>query len=518
MKSFFSAFIILTLSVTSACAYTKGKTYKLTILHTNDHHGHFWPNKDGEYGLAARATLIKEIREEIKKDGGHVLLVDAGDVNTGTPQSDMLDAEPDFKGMAELGYDVMALGNHEFDNSLKTIFKQRRWAGFPFVSANIYYKNTSRRVFPSHVHKRLADLKVTIFGLTTEDTPIKSNPEYSKNLRFVPVVEEARKIVPKLRKNTDVLIAVTHAGHYQNENRGSNAPGDVAIARAVNGIDLIVGGHTQIPLFEADVQNGTLIVQAQDWGKYLGRVDLEIKDGKVTLKEYKLIPVNLKGTQERVAQDTNMEQMLKPYKDKGDQMLSLEVGATEVDLIGERLVVRLGETNLGNLITEAYRQKFNADFAITNSGGVRASIPAGKITLESIMNVLPFGNEIGTAELTGEEIIKYFTTVVHTLAPQPGETAPGGAFPQLSNIEMVANRELKTITDVKIGGEPIDPKKTYKLAIPKFMGADGGDGFPRIPTFKAYGFIDANVVTEFITARKIIKAGEFPVTNKIRFE
>jgi 5'-nucleotidase/UDP-sugar diphosphatase len=517
MKFLFPAFFILTLA-TSACAYTKGKTYKLTILHTNDHHGHFFPNKDGEYGLAARATLIKELRDQIRKDGGHVLLVDAGDVNTGTPQSDMLDAEPDFKGMRELEYDVMALGNHEFDNSLETIFKQRHWAGFPFISANIYYRNTSRRVFPSHIEKTVDDLKVTLFGLTTEDTPIKSNPVYSKNLRFVPVVEEAKKIVPSLRKNTDVLIAITHAGHYPDENRGSNAPGDVAIARAVPGIDLIVGGHTQVPLFQADRQNGTIIVQAQDWGKYVGRVDLEILDGKVSLKEYKLIPVNIKGSAVRIAQDTNMEQFLKPFKEQGDAALSVEVGATEVFLNGERNVVRMGETNMGNLIAQAYRAKFNADIGISNSGGIRASIAVGKITLENIMTVLPFGNEVGTAELTGEELVKYLTTVVHTLAPKPSETAPGGAFPQLAGIEMTANRELKTITDVKIGGVSIDLKKTYKIAIPKFMGADGGDGFPKLATFKAFGFIDATILMDYIAVRKVIKASDFPVTNKIRFE
>lgn len=517
MKLFLQTLLLLSLT-TTACAFTKGKTYKLTVLHTNDHHGHFWPNKDGEYGLAARATMIREIREQVKKDGGHVLLLDAGDVNTGTPQSDMLDAEPDFKGMAELGYDMMALGNHEFDNSLQTIFKQRKWAGFPFVAANIYYKSTSRRVFPSHIVKELDDLKVTIFGLTTEDTPIKSNPEFSKHLRFTPVVDEAKKIVPYLRQNADVLIAVTHAGHYANESHGANAPGDVSIARGVNGIDLIVGGHTQIPLVTADIQNGTIIVQAQDWGKYLGRVDLEILDGKVTLKEYKLIPINLKGTPVKIAQDSLMESFLTPFKQQGDAALQTEIGATEVALIGDRRIVRFQETNLGNLIAEAYRAKFNADFAITNSGGIRDSIPAGTITLEELMTVLPFGNDIGTAQMTGAEIEKYFAYVLHTLAPKPGDTSAGGAFPQLSGIEMTANRELKTITNIKIAGVAVDPEKTYTLAIPKFMGADGGDGFPKLPSFKAFGFVDANIVREYISSRKVIPAAEFAVTGKIKFE
>jgi len=144
-------------------SYTKGKVYKITILHTNDHHGRFWSNSDGELGLAARATLIKELREQVAKDGGYSLLLDAGDVNTGIPQSDLQEAEPDFKGMGLIGYDVMALGNHEFDHGLETIFKQRKWAGFPFVSANIYHKN-GQRVFPSHIDRTFGDLRISVFG------------------------------------------------------------------------------------------------------------------------------------------------------------------------------------------------------------------------------------------------------------------------------------------------------------------------------------------------------------------
>lgn len=125
-------------------AYTKGKTYKFTILHTNDHHGRFWSNKEGELGLAARATLIKNLKNEIESSGGHVLLLDAGDVNTGVPQSDLQDAEPDFKGMKAIGYDVTAVGNHEFDKSPAVLQKQREWAGFPFISANIYNKATKK--------------------------------------------------------------------------------------------------------------------------------------------------------------------------------------------------------------------------------------------------------------------------------------------------------------------------------------------------------------------------------------
>lgn len=111
---------------------------RLTILHTNDHHGRFWKNQDGEYGLAAQKTLVDQIRKEVKKQGGQLLVLSGGDINTGVPESDIQDAEPDFKGMKAIGYDAMALGNHEFDNSLDVLKKQAHWAGFPFLSANTY--------------------------------------------------------------------------------------------------------------------------------------------------------------------------------------------------------------------------------------------------------------------------------------------------------------------------------------------------------------------------------------------
>ena len=122
--------------------------FKLTVLHTNDHHGRFWRNDDGEYGLAARKTLVDSIRQQVKASGGYSLLLDGGDVNMGVPESDTQDAEPDFKGMNLLGYDAMAVGNHEFDKPLNVLNKQQSWIQFPMLSANIDRKST--RLNSSH--------------------------------------------------------------------------------------------------------------------------------------------------------------------------------------------------------------------------------------------------------------------------------------------------------------------------------------------------------------------------------
>lgn len=502
------SFLFVFLFSQQLAAYTPGKVYKLTILHTNDHHGRFWPNDKGELGLAARATLIEQQRQLAKREGRHVLLLDAGDVNSGTPQSDMQDAEPDFKGMAMLGYDVMAVGNHEFDNPFATLLKQQQWANFPFISANIYYKNTKKRVFPSHVTKELDDLKVVVFGLTTEDTPVKSDPNNTRDFKFVAAVEEAKSLVPKLRSEADVLIALTHMGHYANGEHGADAPGDVTLARNVDGIDLIVGGHSQKPLHEADVQNGTLIVQAHEWGKFVGRVDLEFLDGKLKLVRYELIPVNLEGSSQKFEEKKEVADFLRPFKEKGDESLQVKVGKTNVRLEGDREIVRSQETNLGNLIACAYRKKLEADLSILNSGGIRGSIEAGDITYESVLTVLPFGSEIVLASLSGQELKDYLEEVILTMVPGMG------GFPQFSGLSAVVDRANGRLSEIRLNGKRLCLKRTYRLALPSFI-ANGGDKFPKLQS-RSTGFIDADILKNFIQEFGVIKEEDFKPSGYLK--
>lgn len=504
--------LLLTTLLIVSCSHTppKEQGVKLTILHTNDHHGRFWSNKDGEYGLAARATLIQQIREQVKKDGGEVLLLDAGDVNTGVPQSDLLDAEPDFRGMSAIGYDVMAVGNHEFDNTLPIIRKQQKeWAQFPFVSANIYDQK-GKRVFPSHITKEIGGKKVVIFGLTTEDTPKKSNPKNTAGLKFRPAVEEAKELVPQLKPQADVLIAVTHTGHYPDEKHGADAPGDVTIARQATGIDVIVGGHTQKPLFEPDIQNGTIIVQAYEWGKYVGKIDLEITDKKVKLLGYKLIPVNLKDSKEKIAPDEKIQALLKPFKDRGDKSILKVIGSTDKEFVGARDLVRSKEAPIGNLVARALKDKFKADIGIMNAGGIRDSLYPGKITIESVMTVLPFAGEIVTAELSGDELKKYLETVILNLTPG------SGSFPHISGVNVTINQVERKITSLKVNGKDLNPARKYLIALPAFI-ADGGDKYPAVTNTK-YGYVDADVLKEYIQKKKKLKVSDYAPTHYIKFE
>ncbi|CAM3567203.1 bifunctional UDP-sugar hydrolase/5'-nucleotidase UshA [Parendozoicomonas haliclonae] len=481
--------------------FGEDKVEKFTVLHTNDHHGRFWTSRKGEWGMAARMTLVSQVRAEVEAEGGHVLLLSGGDINTGVPESDLQDAIPDFKGMNLLGYDAMAVGNHEFDNSSEVLKMQQDLAEFPFLSANIVYKANGEHAFKPYTTFELGDITVGVMGLTTTDTPKQSNPENMKGLEFISPVEAARKLLPELQDETDVIIALTHMGHYQNGDHGVNAPGDVTLARSVDGIDLIVGGHSQDPLFKPDLQNNTLIVQAQDWGRYVGRADFEYRDGKLSLLNYELIPVNHKGNF-TFAQDEKMLKLLTPYQEKGAKLVEQQVGSVDERLAGDRNEVRFGYTNLGRLITSGMMSKANADLAVMNSGGIRASIDAGEITYRDILTVAPFGNGLAYVDMSGKEVVEYLKVV----AAKPTNS---GAFAHFNGVEMKIDGEKVDV--IKIGGKSVDMDKTYRMALLNFS-AKGGDNYPNVSEHPGYvdtGYIDADVLREYVEKMSPLKVSDF---------
>ncbi|WP_438919000.1 bifunctional UDP-sugar hydrolase/5'-nucleotidase UshA [Kosakonia cowanii] len=508
-----------------AQAYEQDKTYNITILHTNDHHGHFWRSEYGEYGLSAQKTLVDGIRKEVAAQGGSVLLLSGGDINTGVPESDLQDAEPDFRGMNLIGYDAMAVGNHEFDNPMSVLRQQEKWAKFPFLSANIYQKSTNQRLFKPWMIFNREGLKIAVIGLTTDDTAKIGNPEYFTDIEFRQPAAEAKLVIDELNQNEkpDVIIATTHMGHYDNGEHGSNAPGDVEMARSLpkGALALIVGGHSQDPVCMAsenkkqadyvpgtpcapDQQNGTWIVQAHEWGKYVGRADFQFRNGEMKLVRYQLIPVNLKkkvtydnGKSERVlytpeiAENAQMLSLLTPFQNKGKAQLGVKIGSTTGRLEGDRSKVRFVQTNLARVLLAAQMARTGADLAVMSGGGIRDSIEAGDITYKDVLKVQPFGNTVAYVNLTGKELLDYLTAVAQ-MKPD------SGAYPQFANVSFVAKGGQ--LSEVKIKGEPLDEAKSYRLATLSFN-ATGGDGYPRLDDKAGYvntGFIDAEVLKEFI--------------------
>ncbi|WP_104047818.1 bifunctional UDP-sugar hydrolase/5'-nucleotidase UshA [Vibrio jasicida] len=494
---------------------------KFTVLHTNDNHGRFWHNSDGEYGMAARKTLIESIRAEVAENGGESILLSGGDINTGVPESDMQDAVPDFVGMNLIGYDAMAVGNHEFDNSLDVLDMQAELADFPMLAANIYKKDadgkvTDERYFDPYKVFTVNGLKVAVIGLTTKDTAKLVNPDNVADIYFEDPQVEIQKVLAEIEANekVDLVFATTHMGHYQDGQHGSEAPGDVLLARSLEEgeLDAIIGGHSQNPVCmepgtnnyadfkpgddcAPDQQNGTYIMQAHEWGKYVGRADFEFYDGKLHLANYALIPVNLLDDNDEVIgeyikHDATVKSILLPYQQQGQDLLDDEISYTDGKLEGDRGVVRSQQTNLGHLLGEAYRtyKLVNADFGVMNSGGVRDSIKEGNITYRDVLTVQPFGNFVTKATMTGAEVKEYLDVVAT-------KSAGSGAYAQLDNIKLTVNCDESDVTITDINGKGFNLTDTYTFSVISFSAA-GGDDYPVIDV-ESTQQTDAYVLREF---------------------
>lgn len=518
--------IFLILILTSCALFESSDTVHLTILHTNDHHGHYLVDRKGQIGMAARSTLLKKLRKEFKENEIESLLLSGGDINTGTLESDYFDAEPDFKGMSKLGYDAMAIGNHEFDNAYEIIQKQRQWAGFPFLSANIYFKGTNKRAFdPAYIIKHYKKFKVAIFGLTTKDTPnIASHQHAKEKFEFKAIIPEAKKVVKELKEKekVDFIIVVTHVGH-----KGSlTANGDIKLANAVDGINVIVGGHSQEKV-NAQIHNKTIIVQAEDWGKYLGRLDLKLTSKGLEQKSYKLIPVNLKKKvdgkyvfiEKEIPQDESFEKLFKPFKQKAKELGDVVVGKLDKSFDGDRKFVRSTQMPIAQFMGTALMKKAkNADMAVLNGGSIRSSLEAGDITRKALHTLHPYGNTIVTVNLSGKELFEYVNQI-STITLRARKILEGGN-PHYINARLTFKKEKLVKLEAKdkswqiykdSKGKIHSSKKSFVLGTMNFL-ARGGDNYPKIiakPSYVDSGFMINSAMIEYLEKRKTIKYSKF---------
>jgi 5'-nucleotidase/UDP-sugar diphosphatase len=475
--AFLAGGALLILAVIAGCAggvepvqREVGKTYELTLLHTNDHHGTVLPN-NSRGGLAERASYIKEVRAA----NPQVLLVDVGDINTGSALSNMFAAEPDILSYNLMGYEAATFGNHEFDGSQEKLLNQITQAEFPFVCSNI--KTADGKYLGSqYLIKDYEGFRVGIFGITTLRTLVIASPD--KSLTFINEIEAAKEVVDILRnqEKADIIIALTHIGDVKEFSDHVVSP---ELAEAVPGIDIILDGHSH-SFFEAPkVVAGTYIVSANEWGKYVGEGKLSIVDGKLVKFDWKPVEINNK---DKIVYkpDPAVTALLAPYIEKANASLKEVVGqAAEAFVFGNRLT-RYQETSLGNMITDAnvwyfktvYNQ--NIDFAFHNGGNIRAELPKGPITQEQILTILPFENYLYIVSLKGSGIIELFNFI---------GTVPQGAggFPQFSKevrytIDKSAGQDKGEIKDLTIGGAPVDPNKTYRFCTNDYL-LKGGDGY-----------------------------------------
>jgi len=441
---------------TSPAAAPAPAPLRLTILHTNDHHGHAWRHESDGHAwgsLATRAALVRRVRAEVEPRGGHVLLLDAGDVHTGTFCSDAVRAEVDVGLYRRLGYRAMALGNHEFDPPFDVLQAQAGRARFPFLGANVLRADTERPALGDVASWDFGGARVTALGLSPPDTPGIATHGDDPRLRFRPPVEAAAARVPALRAQARVLVGLFHV----------DLPVAEEVIRRVPGFDVVVTGHDHLPLEQPRLVDGTPIVQAGSDGRYLGRIDLDAPPrGPVVVRGARLYPITAD-----LPEDPEVARTLAEERRRcgGDAV----VGHAAVELKRSAFLGGTGSsTSLANLIADAFRSAGGSDVAFINRGGIRTSLPQGPITREKAHEILPFEDTLVVLEMRGEEL--------RAIAAESARRMAGGAGVLLPAGLEIIKRGART--DVLYRGRPLASGARLTVTVSSFL-ARGGDGYER---------------------------------------
>ncbi|UED82542.1 5'-nucleotidase C-terminal domain-containing protein [Lysinibacillus sp. CD3-6] len=467
-------------------------------MHSNDTHANLT-------NIARKVTAVKEVRA--KKP--NALLVDAGDVFSGSLYFNEFKGQADLAFMNLMGYDVMTFGNHEFDLGSSSEGHQAlvdfiKGAQFPFVSANVDFSKDNKftglfsdlissdpkngKIY-NGIIKEINGEKVGIFGLTTAETKDISSPG---SIAFENYIEEAEKAVKAFEdKGVNKIIALTHIGYDDNPAYDN----DLMLAKSVAGIDVIVGGHSHTQLDKPVVvdknmggqaKDKTIIVQAYQYNDYLGTLDVTFNpQGVVIAHNGALLKVA------DYAEDANAVATLKPFKDKVDAVSKSETGATATVALENprdngdtaKPSVRKNETPLGNVITDgmlAKAKQYNKDviMALQNGGGIRTAINQGPITVGEVISVLPFGNTLATVTLTGAELKQ---TLEKSVSLYPLENGGflhvSGAKVEFDSSKPAGQRIVKiSYKDAQNNYIEIQDNLKYTIATNAFT-AKGGDGF-----------------------------------------
>lgn len=498
--------IMFFMAVLTLCTVLNAEEQRLmTILFSNDTHGMAWAfdesDNPGVGGLAAAKTLVDKIREEVQLNNGEVTLVSSGNITMGDPRSNICENIPLIKGMALIGYDAMTVGNHEFDFGVKIFKKMQKEAGFPFISANL--QEGGKPMVKEYIEKKLLNgLTVAFIGLTTPETAKITTAGLRNEIKISDPIERANKLAAELKKRNDIVVLLSNLGYYETDNSYDGFPGDVALAKNVKNIDLIIGGHTKKQFDKPIEVNGIPIVQTEGLGKWFGRFDFYFEGKKITQKNYKVYPVNVKKkvgkTYENIGttikENAAMLDMLKGFNCEFSMQT---LGETEIEFPGKKEMLRDKESVLADVITDIVRGRTATDIAFINGGGIRQGLAKGYITEKDVYSVFPFNDTIVVGEISGAELMN----VLNFFAEKKMGT---GGFLHFSGMTVVVNQGK--IEDVKIGGKPVDQGKKYTFTINSFL-ASGGDGYTMLRDLKEKkftGFSVPAVLVEFIKMEKIL--------------
>ncbi|MFH2113504.1 MAG: bifunctional UDP-sugar hydrolase/5'-nucleotidase [Spirochaetota bacterium] len=455
---------------------------ELRIIHTNDMHARALENR-AELGYARISTLVKQLKAE----NPNTLVIDAGDTFHGLPFANLERGSSIAKLLNAVGYDYMTVGNHDFNYGQARLLELEKEINFPILAANVY-KN-GKRLFKAYEVKNIGGIRVGVFGLASPETSYKTDPKGIEGITFTDPVEEARKVVAELKPQVDMIVLISHIGMDE-----SSDPTSLKIASAVEGLDVIIDGHSHTSLETVIAKNKThtLIAQAGDYGKALGVVDVVVStDRKVVSKGARSLTMeNSPG----LVADPDVKAIGAAIGAAQAPMLAEKVGTTSVLLLGVRNDVRTSQTNLGTLVANSMMDISGADIALMNGGGIRESIPAGDILKENIFKVLPFGNYAQTIEVTGADIKAALENGVGKLP------APDGRYPHVAGATFsidVAKPVGSRVSNIVIKGQPIDMSRIYILAAPNFT-INGGDEYTM--------FVGKKLVNEYPSDAEVFMA------------
>lgn len=432
----------------------------LTVLHTNDLHAHYepevadWlPNRPAIGGFIRLDAEVQAIRANRGPDG--VLLFDAGDLNTGTPLGE-IDVNG-AKGAAMLQfldllrYDAWALGNHEFDKGLENLRRYARSSTIPILSANIHNKDGSLLLANqehSHVFERNG-LRVGVIGATTEGLRTLMRPSEYATLSVTRVADAVRAEVARLDPETDLLVVLSHIG----------IDDDRALARAVPGIDLIVGGHSHTHLEVAEQVDGTWIVQAGSYTRSLGIVDLVVEGDRITNFHYSL-------------RDLTPDTSPGPPTPKVVSLVAgydAQIDALYGEVVGNATAVLNRdyhhESGVGQLVAEIMRDAAQTEVGLYNGGGLRADIEAGPVTLRSLYDVLAFGNQLMRFSITGAQLQALLLRNAAAEADEQHGFLPVSGVRYTWRVRVGAPE----LVDVSVGGVPLDLARSYSIATNSYV-------------------------------------------------
>ncbi|ADC51374.1 Protein ushA precursor (two S-layer domains, UDP-sugar hydrolase, 5'-nucleotidase) [Alkalihalophilus pseudofirmus OF4] len=424
----------------------------VSVIHTNDMHGRIMHNSEnGELGLAKISELTNQARNE-----NPTLLVDLGDTFHGTNYVDFNKGLAAVEAMNAMSYDAMVPGNHDFNYGQDYLLELKDKLDFPLVSANILKDRNPYLDGYTMIEKD--GKRIALVGLTATDTAEKTNPAGIEGITFEDEVTAAKEAVAELEGQVDTILAISHSGLET----------DRSIANEVEGIDVIFGGHSHDTLETPVKYEHGYVTQAFEYGKALGHTNL-------IFHEDQLVGVNgfLYRDGAEKTEDPEISSILQSYKVEVDREMDEVIASTNVRLDGERANVRTKETNLGNLLTDAMRNELETDIAVTNGGGIRASIPAGEVTRNHVFTTLPFDNTLVRTMLTGEEIL---AALEHSVRVYPEEN---GGFLHVSGLTFTFNPAQPAgsrVEEVFVNGEELNVSESYSVATNNFTAA-GGDGF-----------------------------------------